>query len=114
MTPSERRIQIMTTLCRNRNMTIGNLAKLFEVGERTIRRDIEVLSLMYPIYTQNGRGGGVYVMDNYSIDRMYMSEEEIAVLKKVVNMPDSFLHENEISILTTMIREYTKPQRRCV
>ena len=52
----------MKLLCRRRSETIRNLAFEFEVSERTIRRDIDILSLNEPIYTQVGRyGGGVYV-----------------------------------------------------
>lgn len=59
---AERRSEIMKLLCRRRSETIRNLAFEFEVSERTIRRDIEILSLNEPIYTQVGRyGGGVYV-----------------------------------------------------
>jgi len=43
-----------------------NLAFEFGVSERTIRRDIDALSLVAPIYTQAGRyGGGVYILSDY-------------------------------------------------
>ena len=65
---AERRSEIMKLLCRRRSETIRNLAFEFEVSERTIRRDIEILSLNEPIYTQVGRyGGGVYVEEGYPL-----------------------------------------------
>ena len=76
----------MIALCRRRHDTINNLAFEFGVSARTIRRDIEALSLKEPIYTRTGRyGGGIYVMDGYYIDRMYVSDEESEVLVKVFN-----------------------------
>ena len=65
-----------------RHDTIKNLAFEFEVSERTIRRDIEILSYTEPIYTQRGRyEGGVHIVDGYYFDRMYMSKEELGVWK---------------------------------
>ena len=74
---AERRKEIMKLLCKRRHETIPNLAIELGVSARTIRRDIEELSLSEPIYTQAGRyGGGVYVLDDYYINRMYFSEEQ--------------------------------------
>ena len=117
MGTTERRNAILKTLCRRRHETIRNLATEFEVSERTIRRDIEALSYTEPIYTQTGRhGGGVYIMEGYYMDRMYMSEDEIAVLQKVKNAKSGnnvpFLLAGEEKILEQMIRNYTKPQNK--
>ena len=50
----------MDLLCQRRRETISNLAAELGVSERTIRRDIEMLTLRYPIETVCGRyGGGV-------------------------------------------------------
>lgn len=83
METAERRNEIMNILCRRRHEIIRNLAFEFGVSERTIRRDIEILSLTEPIYTQTGRyGGGVYVVESYAVNRMYMSESESVILQK--------------------------------
>lgn len=117
MGTNERRNAILKALCRRRYETISNLATEFEVSERTIRRDIEVLSYTEPIYTQTGRhAGGVYVVDGYSADRMYMSEDEIALLCKIKDaVSDSdfhFLLPGEEKTLERMIQTYTKPCKR--
>lgn len=117
MGTTERRNAILKALCRRRYETIGNLATEFEVSERTIRRDIEVLSYTEPIYTQSGRHtGGVYVVDGYHMDRMYMSEDEIAVLQKLkaaatVRNP-GFLLPGEEKMLESIIRSYAKPKNQ--
>lgn len=112
MGPAERRLKILKTLCRRRYETIDNLASEFGVSERTIRRDIECLSLDNPIYTQKGKyGGGIYVLDNYKMERMYMDECEISVLKKLnfAMKQRNILTEEEKTILSQIILSYTKP-----
>ena len=54
MGTAERRAEIMRILCRRRHETISNLAEEFGVSTRTIQRDVEVLSITEPIYTQYG------------------------------------------------------------
>lgn len=112
---AERRREIMSILCRRRHETISNLADEFGVSSRTILRDIEVLSINEPIYTQCGRyGGGVYVTDNYSMNRMYMTDKELSVLHKLStfakNKSICDLSNEEIKLLKTIISQYTKPK----
>ena len=84
MGTAERRYEIMKILCRRRYETIRNLASEFGVSMRTVQRDIEALSRTEPIYTQFGKyGGGVYVVEGYSMDRMYMKKQELDVLQKL-------------------------------
>lgn len=114
MGTAERRNAIMRILCRRRHETIQNLASEFGVSERTIRRDIDVLSYTEPIYTQTGRHtGGVYVMDGYAMDRMFMTDAEVNVLCKLYNAtPASILSKQESAILQRIITNYTKPSQR--
>ena len=58
----ERRRAIMEVLCARRHETRGNLAFEFGVSKRTIEYDVQSLSLEYPIYTTQGRGGGIHVV----------------------------------------------------
>lgn len=114
MGTAERRSAIMKILCRRRHETIQNLAFELGVSERTIRRDIDALSYSEPIYTRTGRyGGGVYVVEGYTIDRMYMSEREIEVLRKLCSTAEQqvlcVLTVNELSLLKKIIQNYTKP-----
>lgn len=114
MGTAERRAEILRTLCRRRHETISNLAEEFGVSTRTILRDIEVLSITEPIYTQCGRyGGGVFVMDDYVMSKMYMTEAELAVLRKlfafVENTTTYILNKEECHLLNKIILQYTKP-----
>lgn len=112
MGTAERRNEIIRLLCRRRYESIPNLAREFGVSARTVQRDIEILSLTFPIYTKAGRyDGGVYVLDGYFIDRMYMTEEELSVLKKLsaASQKADLLDPEEKKVLDTMISLYTKP-----
>lgn len=114
MGTAERRYEIMKTLCRRRYDTIRNLASEFGVSMRTVQRDIEALSRTEPIYTQFGKyGGGVYVMEGYSMDRMYMKEQELGVLQKLYIAADencSLLTDDEKKLLKSLISQYSKPR----
>ena len=112
---TERRAALLTVLCRRRHETIANLASEFGVSARTIRRDIDALSLDMPIYTQTGRyGGGIYVTENFQLDRKYFTKAELALLEKIItysrqNKP-YILCTEEIRTLQRILSNYTKPQ----
>lgn len=58
--------------------TAPELAAKFEVSVRTIYRDIDTLSQAgIPIYAQAGRDGGIYLMDDFILDKAVLSEEEM-------------------------------------
>ena len=115
MGTAERRYEIMKILCRRRYETMSNLASELGVSVRTVQRDIEILSGTEPIYTQSGKyGGGVYVMEDYSMDRMYMKEQELDVLQKLYIAADeqgSLLTDDEKSLLRSLISQYSKPKK---
>ena len=113
MSTIERRIEIIKILCRRRHEKIENLSSELGVCERTIRRDIESLSIQYPIYTQKGRFGGVYVVDGFNIERMYMNDSKISVLRKLSKKikNGSILTEDETKIFNSIIEEYSTPKK---
>lgn len=84
MTAAERRQAILEVLCLRRHETRENLAKEFGVSKRTIEYDVLNLMLTYPVYTVQGNGGGIYVTDNFRLDRPRMNEKQTALLQKVL------------------------------
>ena len=80
----ERRQQILELLCQRRKDTMQNLAAELGVSERTIRRDVEILTRSYPLETVCGRyGGGVRVADWYHLDRQRMCPKQTALLRRL-------------------------------
>lgn len=111
MGAAERRSALMKVLYIRRHDKIANLATEFGVSERTIRRDIEVLSLSEPIYTQCGRyGGGVYVMKGYSSHHLMLSPQETGVLEKILTNAQAKIHielsSDDLYILKLLLQKY--------
>ena len=84
MTASERRNAILEVLCLRRFETVENLAFEFGVTGRTIRNDILILSLEYPIYTTKGNGGGIHVDENYRLGKSFFKEEQQELLQRLL------------------------------
>ena len=81
---NERRQKILEILCVRRQETMENLAQEFNVTARTIRTDIEELTLAHPIETVRGRyGGGVRVANGYYLGRKYLKPDQQELLKRL-------------------------------
>lgn len=78
-----RRQELLDRLMIRRCDTIDNLANEFHVNERTIRRDISILSHEYPIAAIRGKGGGVRVQEGYRIRHALLSELQIEFLVRI-------------------------------
>lgn len=58
-------------------VTAKYLADKFQVSTRTIYRDVDVLTLAgIPIYTNKGTGGGIGLLDHFTMSKAYLNEEE--------------------------------------
>ena len=111
MGTAERRLEILKYLCQKRHATMPELAKIFGVSVRTIHRDIYEIEATFhaPLDVRCGKyDGGVYVFGDYRFDRAYMCDEELALLSKIKNMVQAQLSEKENSMLSQIIKIYTK------
>lgn len=71
---NSRLFEILYLLLERGDLTAGELAKRLEVSERTIYRDIDALSAAgIPVYAQQGKGGGVRLLDRFVLDRALLS-----------------------------------------
>ena len=72
-----RLFEIVYLLLDKKIATANELAEHFEVSKRTILRDIDTLTTAgIPIYTVQGKGGGISILDNFVLDKTAVSEEE--------------------------------------
>lgn len=114
MGADERRLEIIKILCQRRHEKMSNLAFEFGVSLRTIQRDINEISAFIPIYIKTGRyEGGVYLIDGYYLDCLYMKESEIELLKKVrqslLKDDNCLLNHYELQRFCKLIQNYTPP-----
>lgn len=57
--------------------TAPELAKKLEVSIRTIYRDLDAISAAgIPIYTSQGKGGGIFIMQDFVLDKSLLSAQE--------------------------------------
>ncbi len=78
---ANRLLSLMFLLQSRGRMTAQELAEALQVSKRTIYRDIEALDLAgVPIYTQDGRSGGIYLDKQYRISLNSLGREEVQSL----------------------------------
>lgn len=88
-----RLFKILYYLLSQGHATAPELAEKLEVSVRTIYRDIDALSgAGIPLFTETGRNGGIYLMDNFTLDRVILSKEEkqevLTALQSIHAAPD--------------------------
>ncbi len=72
-----RLLEITILLLNRGTVKAKELAQRFEVSTRTIYRDVDVLSSAgVPVFTNRGKGGGVSLLENYSLNKALISEQE--------------------------------------
>ena len=84
----ERRRQLIVRIYERQQDTIGNLAFEFGVSSHTIRNDIRVLELEYPIYTRMGAGGGVFILDSSRLQQRWLTVRQRELLMDVCSVLD--------------------------
>ena len=105
MTANERRAEIMRILASRRHETMSRLASELGVTDRTIRTDITVLTVDYPLDTIRGNGGHVKVADWYHPHKRILSREQQTVLIQILDKAD----ELQQKVLREMLRAYGSP-----
>jgi len=86
----ERLIGIITILQQNKKVTAPFLAEKFEVSRRTINRDIEdICRAGIPIATTQGSGGGISLMEGFSLDTTVFTRQELAAVLTGLKALDS-------------------------
>jgi len=77
MLQESRLFKILYYLLNHGKATASELAEMFEVSIRTIYRDIDALSSAgIPVYANNGRKGGIQLLDGFVLSRSTLSKQE--------------------------------------
>lgn len=78
---SDRLLAILLTLQARGRATAPQLAEQLEVSVRTVYRDVEALSSAgVPVYTEQGRGGGIALLAGYRTDATGLTPAEAQAL----------------------------------
>lgn len=104
MSANKRRQAIWHTLCSQRHVKMSYLVELYGVSRTTIRKDIEILSLSYPLITSNGYNGGVSLPDWYVPDPAVLSPHQLDLLvrlSKTLDGDDAKIMESIIAELSS-------------
>lgn len=73
-----RLLEMVTLLLNREKVTAREFAERFQISTRTVYRDVDDLSLAgIPIYMNKGKGGGISLLNGYTLDKTMISPEEI-------------------------------------
>lgn len=96
----DRLIGILSVLLQKEKVTSRELAEKFEVSQRTILRDVDTLCRAgIPLLSEQGSGGGISIMDGYTIDRTLLSSEDIQAILAGLKSLDSVSNSNKYRLL---------------
>lgn len=105
MNANERRQAIWHTLCARRRVTISFLATEHQVSRTTIKCDIYLLSLSYPIVTSKGFNGGVKLADWYVPGRQLLTPKQMNLLLRLAKT----LCGEDAQIMRSIITQLSEP-----
>jgi predicted DNA-binding transcriptional regulator YafY len=85
---ADRLLSLLMLLETRGKMTARQLAEELEVSERTIYRDIVALNTSgVPIYTEDGPGGGISLVESYNTNLTGLNSGEVRALS-MLNIPE--------------------------
>ena len=100
--------ELVYVLIDKKQVTAKEMAQRFGVSTRTIYRWVDALSVSgVPVYTQNGRGGGIAISKQYALDTKVLSEEERLAIVSSVKALNS-LSGNPVSVVNANIKAAEK------
>ncbi|MFV0395701.1 MAG: helix-turn-helix transcriptional regulator [Coprobacillaceae bacterium] len=101
---SNRMFSIINLLINNKRMTANELAEKLEVSKRTIYIDIEDLNMAgVPVVSFPGQGGGLGVLDNYKLDKKFLSVNELEDILVGLNALKSIETETGVNTLISKL-----------
>lgn len=107
---TQRLFEILYILLQKRKTTAKELADHFEVSIRTIYRDLDVLTLAgIPLYTTKGKHGGIFLMEDYILNKGLLSDEEQQKILCALRSQQIADKEDVSELLTKLSGVFQKP-----
>ena len=98
-----RLLRILYYILEKGKVRANQLADRFEVSVRTIYRDIDSLSSAgIPIYTTQGKGGGIEIAKDYVLSKSLLSENEKKQIMSALQVLDNTTKQYENDLLTKL------------
>lgn len=108
---TQRLFEIVYILLRKKRVTARELAEHFEVSTRTIYRDLDALSMAgIPLYTNKGSNGGIFLMEDYTLSRSLLSDEEQQHLLSALQSYNIADREDISPLLNKLSAQFQKEQ----
>ena len=104
---TERRQLMLEYISDNRKVTISQIMGEFGISRATAKRDVELLSCSYPIFTENWRGGGVRAMDGWYASKRYLHDDQEALLRAL--LPG--LQPDQQKTMQAILTAFAKPMK---
>lgn len=109
---TERLLGIVMVLLQQDKVTAPQLAERFEVSRRTINRDIEdICKAGIPLVTEQGRGGGISILDSYKVDKALFTREEMQAVLTGLKGIDSV---SKVSYFAGMLEKLSGKENRII
>ena len=104
--------EILYILLNREKISSKELAEKFEVSVRTISRDIEVISgAGIPIFMTQGRNGGISLLQNFTLNKQVLTENEKKDMLIAIQSLNSFNKESAKSIFSKLSSLFGENQR---
>jgi predicted DNA-binding transcriptional regulator YafY len=101
----DRLLAIVVVLLGKRRVQAKELADMFEVSVRTIYRDIDTINQAgIPVITYQGTGGGIGLMDEYRIEKKWLTEDELAAVMTALQSISSMLDTSHMEAALKKVR----------
>ena len=112
---NQRLFEIVYILLQKKQVTAKELAERFEVSTRTIYRDLDTLTMAnIPIYTNKGSGGGIFLMENYTLSNALLSDEEQQQVLSALQSYTLTKQKELTPLLTKLTAQFQKQQTQWI
>ena len=105
----ERLISIIYKLLNNEVLSASMLAEEYQVSQRTIYRDIDVICAAgFPVISYQGMNGGYGIMDGYKMDKSLLGSYDVDSLITVLSSLSSVFKDERAQIDGTTTNNRTR------
>ena len=110
----DRLVQMVFYIVNHGHVTAKELSGVFNVSTRTIYRDINILSIAgIPVISAKGTGGGISLIEGYTIDKSLLSKEEMQSVYQGLQILQAAKHpdaETALSKIGAVFRKASEPK----